>query len=353
MNDVVERVMKAVNFNEVQPVPVALWDFAPWMPSMLGINATDYYRDVETKLKVQTEIQRLFPETILFPGLFPDYGVIIEAVSLGCEFKWLEDDAPFAMPCLHSAEDIKKLRPADPDKDGLMPVVLNEYKYMWKNADKRLIDEYGYLDGVAVAMGPAETAGLLRGYDGLFYDMFDNPELVHKMLEIVTESIMIWIRAQEKVNGKLKRLFIVDHLSTQLSPKHYEEFFHPYLKQIFTEFKDVEIRLWHNEGRSAHIFSRIPDLGCNIYQFGEDKVEDIKAAIGDRICLMGNLHSVKEVRNASEDEVYKTSLERLRAGAPGGGFLLSGAGGLAPGTSVEKVRAMIRATVDYAAENHG
>ncbi|WP_062280049.1 uroporphyrinogen decarboxylase family protein [Neomoorella mulderi] len=346
-NEVVKDVMKAVKHEKTLRVPVALWDLAPWMPSMAGVNCLDYYRNVDIKLQVQMKMQEYFPEAILFPGIHPDFGVIIEASAMGCPIQWLDDDAPFAHKCLEKPEDVLKLKVVDPQNDGLMPQVLKEYKYMRQACDKKLLTDYGYIEGHAFSMGPAEIAALMRGYDGLFYDFYDCPELVHKLLTILTESIIKWLRAQEKVNGQIKRLFIADHLSSELSPSLYKEYFFPYMKQIFTEFSYAEIRLWHNEGRSEHIFQFIPDMGCNIYQFGADPIEKIKASIGHKICLMGNLHSVKEIRNASKEEIKNYALDRLEIGAEGGGYILSGAGGLAPGTTKEKVRALIEATFIY------
>ncbi len=36
---VLERLEKALNFEDVYPVPVAFWNLAPWMPSMLGVDS--------------------------------------------------------------------------------------------------------------------------------------------------------------------------------------------------------------------------------------------------------------------------------------------------------------------------
>ncbi|MDW7675291.1 MAG: uroporphyrinogen decarboxylase family protein [Bacillota bacterium] len=345
--NVIERLKQAINHEEVLPVPIALWNVAPWMPSMLGVKCKDYYLNSETKLNLLTRLQEVFPEAILFPGIYPDFGVVVEASAFGAELRWMDDDAPYAHGCLHDVEDILKLKPINPQVDGLMPKVLEEWSYLRKNAKPFLEKDYGYFEGHAFSIGPIETAAMLRGYDKFFIDFFMNPTLVHKLLDVVTEGIIAWIKAQEKCNGKLDRLFVVDHVSTQLSPNHFDEFFKPYLTRIFHEFNYAGIRLWHNEGKSSHVYHKLPEIGFNVYHFGADPVADIKSAIGDKICLMGNLDPVKVVQKKTPEVIYDLATEALKDGATRGGFLLSGGGGLAPNTKIENVRAIVDAAMAY------
>ncbi|WP_028309156.1 uroporphyrinogen decarboxylase family protein [Desulfitibacter alkalitolerans] len=345
--NVVDRLNKAMNFEETYPVPVALWDVAPWMPSMFGVNCKEYYLNPDIKLNILTKLQETFPEAILFPGIFPDYGVVVEASAYGSELLWLDDDAPYAHGCIHEIDDILKLKQINPNTDGLMPRVLEEWSYLRKNAKAFLSKDYGYFEGHAFIIGPVETAAMLRGYDKFFIDFFINTAMVHKLLDIVTEGLISWIKAQEKCNGKLSRLFVVDHVSTQLSPAHFDEFFMPYLKRIFQEFNYANLRLWHNEGRSNHVYDKLTQIGFNIYNFGADPVAQIKKAVGDKLCLMGNLDPVKVVQKKSYQEIYDCAVEAIKQGGNGGGFLLSGGGGLAPKTKVENVRAIIDAAQNF------
>lgn len=340
---VLDRVMKAINHEEVYPVPVVIWDLAPWMPSMFNVNLKRYYHNIEEKLAVFTKLQKTFPEVLFFPGFHPDFGVIVQASAFGGKIQWLDNDAPYVYPSLEKIEDVNKIKRIDPQNDGLMPKVLREWDYLLKKVDSKIMDEYGYVRGHAVCMGPAETAALVLGYEKLFYAYYENPKLVHKLLDIITEETIRWIRAQEHVTGKLERLFVFDHLSTQLSPALYDEYFHPYTKAVFEEFKNVPIRLWHNEGRSSHVFDRIKDLGCNIYNFGEDSLAEIKKSIGEHICLMGNLNSVK-LTQQSVEEIKNSVIECIKIGGKGGGYLISGGGGLSIGTTVEKLQAIVDAS---------
>ena len=345
--NILERTLNAINHEEVYPVPVVLWDLAPWMPSMFNVNIKEYYQNFDLKLETQLRLQETFPDALFFPGLHPDYGVTIEPSAFGGKIQWMENDAPFVHPSIETIKDIDKVKPIDPLNDGLMPVVLKEWRLLWEKVDRKVIEKYGYLNGHALCMGPSESAGLMLGYDKMFMGYYEDPARINRLLSIVTEETIKWVKYQEQINGRLQKLFVIDHLSSQISPTHYKDFFHPYIKAIFDEFYYADVRLWHNEGRSQHVYNEIKNLGCNVYNFGADDLAEIKNVIGDKICLMGNINGVKLAREYSVNKVSEIALECVKIGGKNGGFLLSGGGGLAPGTTVEKVQAIIDTSNSY------
>ena len=99
-------------------------------------------------------------------------------------------------------------------------------------------------------------------------------------------------------------------------------------------------------------------MGATVFHFGVStklnkvtpQLEDLKLAkkvIGNELCLMGNLDPVKELLPNNTPDILKLSLERLQWGAPGGGYLLSSGGGMAPGTSCQTIETMLQATRQY------
>lgn len=350
MQRVIDHVMKAVRHEQVLPVPCAFWNLAPWTASMAGVRCIDYYKNVETKLAVQEGIQRLFPEAVLFPGLFPDQAVVAEAHILGCDIIWLENDAPYARAFIQDPAEIDRITLGHVESHPMVRTIVSEYEYMWRHADRALLHEYGHLDGVAFVMGPMEIAAMAMGYDKLFYAFYDEPERVHRLMEIITELVCRLLRMYEGVNGRLKRLCLADHMPTQLPPSLFIEYFKPYFKRIYEEFSYPEIRLWHNEGKSSHVFDELLDVNFNVFNFGADDLALAKEKLGDRICLMGNLNSVNLVRSGSPEQVRAAVHQRVRQGYKNGGYLVSGGGGLSENTPVENVRAIIEEARLFAGE---
>jgi|GEM_PF-3129810 len=77
--------------------------------------------------------------------------------------------------------------------------------------------------------------------DDIYYAMIDAPELVHGMLDIVTETIIAFINAEKKIIDFRHQWFyhinpsirVVDDIAISLSPAMYEEFVRPYNERVF------------------------------------------------------------------------------------------------------------------------
>jgi uroporphyrinogen decarboxylase len=349
MTTLYERFLATINHKETHPVPVVGWDNAVPITRMAGVLAKDYYRDAAIKMAVQKRVLDEFSEIRWVPGFHADYGVVVEASAFGCKVEWFTDDSPFAHPIMDSIEQVDRLKVPDPESDGLMPEALAQYRYMWAHLEPRYVEEYGYLDGLGVTLGPLELAAAIRGYENLLMDMHDAPQKLHKLLTITTESALRWLLAQQKINGPLKLLILIDHLPAIVSLRYFEEFAFPYFQCIFAEFPGA-VHLYHNEGRSDHYLTRIPDFGAHVFHCGKVDLARAKRTIGDRVCLMGNLDAPGLLLTATPERVRQACLELLRIAAPGGGYLLCTGGAMAPGTPKDNLRAMIQASLDYEAE---
>ncbi len=335
----------------------------PFLPILRGIPMLKYYRDPALLLECNLWLQDRFPDVKLVVGPWGDFGVAAVPSAFGCPVFWTEEDPPYVKPVLGSIEEVDRLRPVDPHRDGLMPDALEIYRYAWKNTPRRYVEEYGWLDGVAWVLGPLENAALIRGYSEFLADLVEEPERVHKLLSIVTETTLAFLRAHEEVNGPMKLLFVAEHFPSQVGRAHFEEFCLPYVRAIFAEFPGA-IGLYHNEGNVSHILDRIPELGAEIFHFGlvtpqgrsrsgsererfRESIKTAVAALGDRMCLAGNVHPVDVMLNGTPQEVAEEARFCMDAAVGKAPFLLTGGGGMAPGTPLENVDALVAAAREY------
>mgnify|MGYP001061283570 CR=1 FL=1 len=344
MNRVARAFEAEVRHEELPNVPFVLWSKGPFIPWFSGINIEQYYRNIEANFKAQLKLHEAYPETLFWPGIWPDTGPIVEASVFGGEVRYFNDQSPYIMPVFKDIDECKGLKMPDPNMDGLMPEVLKRWEYLWENLDSSYIEDYGYLNGCASIFGPIEVAGQVLGYERLYIAFYEKPAKVASFLDFLSEMLIRWLKAQEKINGKLKRISITDHVAGQISADHFDKFYQPYIKKICAEFPDA-IKLYHNESNVYHVLDRIPDLGAEIFHFGVE-VKDAKERIGDSICLMGSVHSQEYLMWKGYKEVYEEARRQIRIGGPGGGFLLSVRGGFQPCTPKENIDAMVIAAKD-------
>jgi uroporphyrinogen decarboxylase len=340
-----ERFIAVVNHKEPDRVPAAPWLGSDFFAGYYKIGVGDWYQNKEFQLKAMLEFFPRFPDTIYYPGLRPSYGPTAQLSAFGCEVVWPHGSAPWVKPVIKKVPlDIRKLQVPDPEKDGLLPRVLEYYRYFAENLPK-----YGYEVTSGYCIGPFDVACLARGLTQLMGDLYINPEEVHELLTITTESCIQWIEAQYEAAGNtMKHIFITDDQGGLLSRRHWMEFSMPYLKKVASSMPKGVIPLLHDCGNVSHQIDLFHHAGMKMVNLGpEMDIAKAKEIAGMKICLVGNLNPLGVLLKGTPKEVEETCKELIFKAGPGGGFILSTGGGTNIGTPLENIEAMVRAAEKY------
>jgi len=173
------------------------------------------------------------------------YGPILITAMLGCEY-YVDHSTTWAKPLKDSGAIRKLIDRGIPDfTSGLAARVL-ETQALFK----------GYLEDCGLSpyihlfqadnQGPFDCADMIWG-EGIYYAMYDEPELVHELLDLVTQTTVSFVKAQKKVMGEKNGMYhwwwkipggvrAVDDMTTVLSPATYEAFSKPYTEKLYAEF---------------------------------------------------------------------------------------------------------------------
>ena len=87
---------------------------------------------------------------------------------------------------------------------------------------------------------------------------------------------------------------------------------------------------YHTHGKLHDILDEIAAIGVDVMSpietglRGDVTLAEVKARVGDRICLKGNLDDMAFLTLASEEEVRSAAEDCLAQAAEGGGYILSG-----------------------------
>ena len=322
-----------------RPIP-AIWDFFPCHAAAVGgvPDFMRYYFDVDEKLAIQLRLKELLPEALVLPGVFADLGVVVEVSAFGGRIQWAEDGAPFVGAVIGDPRDIDRLQRPTPGRDGLMPLQLVQREAMRRKVKERGLE----MERWAMCMGPAEVSGLLMGYERFYLTMYDDPARLHRLLGLVTEFLVDWLRVQDKAMGGAEVVCVADHQCSQVTPSQLREFIFPYMQAIYAEFAGP-VCVYHNEGRHSdeHI-DMVLDFGADVWHFGSDvhALPDLYAKVGDRIVLFGGLNPHGVIRSGTPDDVRRATREALDAAA-GRRVLLSTGTGTTSDTTLANQRAMV------------
>lgn len=231
------------------------------------------------------------------PFLFPWYGTGVVPSALGCRIVFPPKEEPAVEgPIITKPEEVKRLTPPDPARDGLMPRVLRCIDYMRANTDVPV----SFTD----CQGPFNIALNLVGIETIFLWMHDYPTIVHELMDFCTSVLIDWVKVQKTHAGQevesgafpnrmiLPRGFggvvISDDDCTIISPHLYRTFVVPYNSRVFKAFDGGTL---HYCGSATHQFENFLGtdglVGINNFCMGDfAQVFRAQQLFEDRVTMM-------------------------------------------------------------------
>jgi uroporphyrinogen decarboxylase len=338
-----EIFKQAARLEPLERIPMALIIDSPWIPGYLGIKHLDYYLDPELWFDSNLTIHREYPGIIFVPSWWMEYGMAAEPSALGAKIKFWPDNTPSVEHTLLRIEDIDNLPECEVEADAFVALTLHRIRMH----RQRILDQ-GEILPLITSRGPMCTAGFVRGTTELMMDMVENPVWTHKLLDRCTRLIIDWLKAQHRATGQtVEGIFVLDDIVGMVSEKHYLEFAHPYLKRICEAFPKDWVKIYHNDAGIEACLDHLPDCGFNVLNWGKQTdIVRVKARVGDRLCLMGNVNPLEVGVRGTPEEVRVATLDVLEKSG-GRGIILSLGGGASPGMPRRNIQAMLAALREY------
>jgi len=253
-----------------------------------------------------------------------------------------------AEPLINSLADLEAL-PAHPNvKDSRW------YRYMASiNAKlrKAIGDDACVITSVP---SPFRCACLLRGPDNVYVDMYENPDLVKRLIDYCVRPVTEL--AEMVADAGADAVFAAAPVASRnmISRQHYLEFVHDMHKTVFADWKTrVGVRVVHHTcGDWSDRLDLVAEEAPTCIQIADEPtskmpLDQTKALVDNRVSIMGNLKCTGPMMFGTPEDVEQECIESIRKGALGGGFLLSSDCGLAWDTPIENIKAILRATKKY------
>ncbi len=205
------------------------------------------------------------------------------AEAMGTRMYFPPDDAPqVEIPFIQSRDDLEKLKPVNPEKDGRIPVYLE--------AVKRCVEAIGNEVFIVPVIGaPFTTSAALRGTEVFIKELYTDPELIHTLMRAVTQSVKILIDAYVKAGGVP---VTVEPVATgsMISERHFREFALPYLKEVYAHIHSHGLPgVLHICGKTKRVIRCMAESGADILSIDNIDLKEAKELVGERVCLMGNI----------------------------------------------------------------
>lgn len=161
----------------------------------------------------------------------------------------------------------------------------------------------------AGVIGPFSLTGRLLDVSEAMIYCYDEPEMVHTVLEKATSFTIEYCKAYKAAGAN--GIMIAEPLAGLLSPAHAAEFSHPYVKQIVDALQDENFAvIYHNCGDNVPLMKDgIYQIGAMGYHFGDAiRMADMLPGAPEDVLVMGNVSPSKELCNGTPESVRAATL---------------------------------------------
>ena len=213
-----EAFKQAARLQEPEQVPVGLIVDSPWLPGYAGIDTRDYYLLPDRWYAINMGLLDRFPDAVWIPGFWIEYGMAAEPSGFGVKLHFYPNRPPSVEPVVSDLAAWSEARPANPNKHGLMPLVLRAYEL----AEERLRAE-GLGIRMVCSRGPMAVASFVMGITPLMMGFAKNPQAVNRVLETMTSTIIHWLHAQLDTLHQPEGIMLLDDLVGMVSKKDYQK----------------------------------------------------------------------------------------------------------------------------------
>lgn len=333
-----QELLDVIGGKVLEPLPVGFIIDSPWIPNWAGMTIKEYFDDDEKWCDANLKAVERFPDVMFLPGFWSEFGMCTEPSAFGCKCIWHENELPFAEKVITDIGQVSDLAIPDPSKEGLCPRVIERLK-----VNEGRISESGHAVRFAVSRGPLNLASFLMGNTEFLMAMYTDPEECHKLLNIVTEFIVKWVRLQKESFESIDGIFILDDIVGFIGEDDFLEYAKPYLTRIYSAF-GAKVKFFHNDAPGKVCAPHLSDIGINLFNFAFDhSLQEMKEWTGNKVTLLGNIPPRDVLARGTLEDVKKAVQSALDSVEDKTRIIFSCGGGMPPDVTTEKIDVFLNA----------
>lgn len=306
----------------------------PFFASVTGASLDEYFHKPQVMFEAQLEA---FEQLDGCGNFTPDEGAAAECSALGGKVRFDKNGYISVAPAeISEVADVLKMVPGDPYGDNYMRYALDAMEYMVQHCPS------GYKVNPHAIIGPFTVGAQLIGISDFCMYTISDPALVDAVLDIIIETQIKFLHAQEKILGApLHHVLVCDDISALVGEKAYRRYVLPSYERLFAEFPGTQ-RWLHNDARAKHIARDIPEGGFTAWQYHPSLLPiEARTLTGGRTSLLGGLDPI-ELAGLTQEQTFDKCNQVIDSFAGDPRCVLA-AGGSVNQVPLENLRAMFKA----------
>jgi len=331
-----EKLLAVVNGEVLEPLPVGFIIDSPWLPGWTGISALDYFTNEQLWFDSNLKAVKRFPQIMFLPGFWAEFGMCTEPSAFGTKCSWHQKEHPFAHKIITDIASVGSIAKPNPSRDGLLPFVINRLKYYQSK-----IEDEGHSIKFATSRGPLNISSFLMGSTEFLMAIRTNPDEARKLLGIVTDFIVDWLKLQVETFPSIDGILILDDIIGFLGDDDFKQAAKPYLEKIYGAF-DVAVKFFHNDAAGLICAPYLAEIGINLFNFSyEHGLNQMKELTNNKVTLLGNIPPRDVLEMGTAEDVRNSVKAALDSVAEVRRIIMSCGGGMPPDVSTENIEAFL------------
>ncbi len=328
-----QRFETALALGRPDQVPVAPPFQGFWALDAYGVTIPTSLAEPQKAAQAIAKAQRECP----FDAIEVVWDWIMNIDLLGCKSRIAESGQPIVVEhVLSSGVDIDTLRAVDRTADQRVEATVISAEILLKEFAEEV---FCY----ATIPSPFTLASYLRGVSELMTDLYYRPDAVDELLDFATEVVIDEVRLYASLGVHGLTICDPSASGSVVSPKHFARFAMPSTKRVSEVVTELGLKpILHVCGDTTKILLYVKEIAPAAFTF--DYAADValvKEAIGDSICLIGNVDPSDTLLMGSPEKVRQDTQECIDKGWEGGGYVVAGGCDIGVETPIENVRTMI------------
>ena len=280
--------------------------------------------------------------------LFSDILTVPDAMGLGLYFS--EGEGPLFERPVRDAAAVDALGVPDPEQE--LGYVMDAVRTIRSALDGR-VPLIGFSGSPWTLATYMVEGGTTKNFSRVKAMMYEQPALMHKLLEKVSDAVTAYLNAQ--VAAGAQALMIFDTWGGVLTPRDFRHYSLIYMERIVSalvregEGRRVPVILF-SKG-AGHLLGEMASSGADA--LGVDwtiDLADARRLVGDRVALQGNLDPC--VLYASPERVREDVSAVLASYGRGPGHVFNLGHGIHPNVDPENARCMVDAVHELSRPYH-
>jgi len=282
--------------------------------------------------KTQFRTLSLLLEEFQPDGIFPMMDLSVEPEALGLKIEFPDNAPPSVREHpIKDADALESLKKNWKGIGGRMPVFIDVVRRMSRS--------FPVLKG-AYVLGPFTLAGELVGVEDFLQMLFSDPGFAKEVLAFATQVLKRY--AEELLSAGAHVLAILDPTSVTLSPRYFQEFSAPYIKEIIESLKSPTIL--HICGNTNHLIEKMVETGA--VGLSLDSMVDLREVaerVPKNVAIIGNLDPVTVFWQAKPETVERKTRELVEKMIGVDNFILSSGCDIPIEAPLENISAFMKA----------